>query len=258
MTFTLTRGSAPLLISFPHSGTYIPQDIARSMTTTARALPDTDWHVPELYPFARSIGAWTLEAHVSRYVVDLNRDPRDVSLYPGQSTTGLCPTDTFDKAPIYSAEPPNADQIAARVERYWRPYHAALSGALDQIHARHGKVLLYDAHSIRSQVPRFFDGTLPQLNLGTVRGASCAPALRDALSKVLADSDFDVAIDGRFIGGHITRHYGAPDKGVHAVQMEIAQSTYMHETDAQTLKPIPARALSSLLERLLRRGLAAI
>ncbi len=258
MTFTLTRGSAPLLISFPHSGTHIPSEIARGLTDTARAVPDTDWHVPMLYPFARSLGAWTLEAHLSRYVVDLNRDPDDVSLYPGQSTTGLCPTDTFDHAPLYRDAPPTAQEIGERVQRYWRPYHHALRGALDEILAAHGRVLLFDAHSIRSQVPRFFDGALAQLNLGTVRGTSCGAALRAELSRELTDSHYEVALDGRFIGGYITRHYGAPDQGVHAVQMEIAQSTYMHETPDQALKPIPARALSALLERLLRRGLTSI
>lgn len=258
MTFTLTRGSAPLLISFPHSGTYVPSDIADRFTSDARSLPDTDWHVPQLYDFAHALGAWTLEAHASRYVIDLNRDPADVNLYPGQSTTSLCPLDTFAGRPVYrdGAAPPDAAEIAARTRDYWQPYHRALAGALDTMRNRYGEVILYDAHSIRSVVPRFFDGRLTDLNLGTARGQSCGGALRDAVAATLRAGAWSVAIDGRFVGGHITRHYGRPDRGVHALQMEIAQTIYMHESGDLTLRPIDARALSALLQRVCSAALA--
>lgn len=250
MTFTLTRGSAPLLISFPHSGTYVPNDLARRLTERARTLPDTDWHVPVLYDFAHQLGAWTLEAHASRYVIDLNRDPADVSLYPGQSTTALCPLDTFDGQPVYQdGTAPDAADIERRTNDYWQPYHRALASTLDTMRQRYGAVVLYDAHSIRSVVPRFFDGALPSLNLGTARGESCDPSLRDAVARVLQAASYSVAIDGRFVGGYITRHYGQPQQGVHALQMEIAQNTYMNESSDLALHPIDARALSALLQR---------
>lgn len=249
MSFTLTRGHLPLLISFPHSGTGLPGGFAQKLTDVARGLPDTDWHVPLLYDELRRRGAWTIEAHLSRYVIDLNRDPDGASLYPGQSTTALCPVDTFDNEPVYLGDAPDADAVAGRVEHWYRPYHAALADTLDTMRERYGAVLLWDAHSIRSQVPRFFDGTLPTLNLGTARGASCAPDVRRAIGDTLAASRYETIVDGRFVGGHITRHYGQPDQSIHAVQMEIAQSSYMDETGTLEMKPIEARALGAALSR---------
>lgn len=252
MSFTLTRGHVPLLISFPHSGTWLPDDLAARLTDQARRVPDTDWLVPELYAFAHELGAWTLEAHASRYLIDLNRDPSGSSLYPGQSTTSLCPVDTFDQAPIYLDAPPDAAEIEQRIARYWQPYHNALRQSIDAIHRQHGKVVLWDAHSIRTVVPRFFDGTLKALNLGSARGASCSRDVLTAVTEVLSAGDPELVVDGRFVGGFITRHYGAPQRGVNALQMEIAQSAYMHESAEPALKPQPARALSALLQRALQ------
>lgn len=251
MSFTLVRGHVPLLISFPHSGTHVPPDLAARFTPAAKGVPDTDWYVPDLYEFARAIGAWTLEAHLSRYVIDLNRDPHGASLYPGQSTTALCPLDTFDNEPVYRDEVPDDAEIAQRIEHYWQPYHDTLRGTIDAIRREHGHAVVWDAHSIRSEVPRFFDGVLKALNLGTARGQSCAPALRESVVAVLDAGHLPLAVDERFIGGFITRHYGAPQNGVHTLQMEIAQSAYMVETGEIGLKAQPARALSALLRRAL-------
>ena len=234
--FTLHRGSTPLLVSLPHDGTAIPDDIVARMTPQALRVPDTDWHVGLLYAFAKDLGASVIAPRWSRYVVDLNRPPDGHALYPGRSETGLVPYNTFASDPVYQpGAEPGAEEIAARVETYWRPYHAALQEELQRLRETHGRAVLWDGHSIRSRVPMFFDGRLPDFNLGTANGASCSPALQQRLTQVLdrfagpAASGYSHAINGRFKGGHITRHYGKPDDGVDAVQLELAQCTYMDE-----------------------------
>ncbi|MDC7805821.1 N-formylglutamate deformylase [Luteimonas sp BLCC-B24] len=248
----LHRGDAPLLISIPHNGTRVPASIASRLTDEARRVPDTDWHVADLYAFARELGASLLVPTHSRYVVDLNRSEDDVSLYPGRNTTGLCPVVRFDGGPVYrDGEAPDAAEIAARVDTYWRPYHAALADELARLRAAHGRVVLWEAHSIRGTLPFLFEGRLPDLNLGTAGGASCSAALQEALGRVLAaQSGYDTIVNGRFKGGHITRHYGRPASGVDAVQLEISQRCYMDETsfawDAER-----AAALTPVLRALL-------
>ena len=239
----LTRGTAPLLISFPHVGTQIPPDMAARLTPAALALPDTDWHLPRLYDFARELGASTIVACWSRYVIDLNRPPEDTNLYPGQDTTGLVPVDTFRREALYAGALPDADEIGARRERYWRPYHEALAAELARLKAGHGRVLLWDAHSIASELPRFFTGRLPDLNLGTVSGTSCAPDIQRAIEAALgAQRDFTWVANGRFKGGFITRRYSAPDDGMHAVQMEMSQRAYMDEAPPfEFREPLAAR-----------------
>lgn len=229
--FQLHRGTAPLLVSVPHDGTAIPDDIAARMQPSARRVPDTDWHVARLYAFARELGASIIVPAYSRYVVDLNRSHDDVSLYPGQNTTGLCPVMQFSGEPVYLPEQaPTPGEIAARVETYWRPYHAALRVELDRIRTAHGHAVLWEGHSIRGQVPFLFQGRLPDLNLGTAAGNSCSPALQARLEAVLsAQSRYDWVANARFKGGHITRHYGAPEAGIDAVQLEISQRIYMDE-----------------------------
>jgi N-formylglutamate deformylase len=230
-TCTLHRGSAPLLVSLPHDGSLIPDDISARMHAGARRAPDTDWHVARLYAFARELGASVLVPRYSRYVVDLNRPPDDVSLYPGQNTTGLCPIVQFSGEPVYAdgAHPSPAD-IDARVEAYWRPYHAALAGELQRLRSQHPRVVLWEGHSIRGECPFLFEGRLPDFNLGTANGASCAPALQDQLVAILARAQgYDFVANGRFKGGYITRHYGDPANGIDAVQLEISQRIYMDE-----------------------------
>ncbi len=257
--FTFHAGSAPLLISIPHCGVYLPPAVAARLRPAARALPDTDWHLERLYAFARGMGASILAATHSRYVIDLNRPPDGASLYPGQNVTGLCPVDTFDETPLYasSGDLPGADEIAARREAVWAPYHAQLRAELERIRAVHGVAVLWDAHSIRSELPRFFEGRLPDFNLGTADGASCAPALAQAVLRIAQDAPGHTAVlNGRFKGGHITRHYGDPARGIHAVQLEMAQCCYMQETPpfaylgerAERAQPHLRRMLEAALE----------
>ena len=255
--FTLHRGTAPLLISLPHDGSDIPDALAARMTPEARRAPDTDWHVSRLYAFARDLGASLLAPRHSRYVVDLNRPPDDVSLYPGQNTTGLCPVVRFSGDPVYlPGQAPSEDEVGQRVETFWRPYHDALREELERLRAVHGRVLLWEGHSIRGECPFLFDGRLPDLNLGTAAGASCAPATQARLEAVLAaQTDFDWVANGRFKGGYITRHYGDPAHGVDAVQLEISQRIYMDE-DTFAWDEARAARTQPVLRALLDAGLA--
>lgn len=254
---TLHRGTAPLLVSLPHDGSAIPDALAARMTAEARRAPDTDWHVSRLYAFARELGASILVPRYSRYVVDLNRPPDDVSLYPGQNTTGLCPTVRFSGDPVYlPGQAPSADEIAARVETYWRPYHDALREELTRLRATHGRVLLWEGHSIRGECPYLFEGRLPDLNLGTVSGGSCAPETEARLIAALgAQHDYDWVANGRFKGGYITRHYGDPANGVEAVQLEISQRIYMDEDSFAYDAALASRAAAAI-RGLLRAALA--
>jgi N-formylglutamate amidohydrolase len=227
--FNFHEGEAPLLISVPHDGAHLPRSISERMTPAGRLMPDTDWHVAELYDFAREIGASLLVANYSRYVVDLNRPPTNESLYEGQVATGLCPLQTFAGEDIYRADPPDAGEAARRVATYWQPYHDRLGAALAAIREKHGHALLWDAHSIASRVPRLFDGELPELNIGTHGGRSCGPAQQVAVVEAAEASPFSHVLNGRFQGGFITRQYGDPLNHVHAVQLEIAQRVYMDE-----------------------------
>ena len=256
-TYTLHRGTAPLFISLPHNGTALPDDIAARLTPEARRVPDTDWHVADLYAFARGLGASIIVPAYSRYVVDLNRPDDDVSLYPGQNTTGLCPTVRFSGDPVYLPDrQPTADEIAGRVDTYWRPYHQALQQELARIHAAHGRAVLWEGHSIRSVVPFLFDGRLPDFNLGTAGGASCLPALQQALEAELASqSDYSFVVNGRFRGGYITRHYADVARGIQTVQLELAQLTYMDE-DSFAYLPERAARTQALIRRLLACTLA--
>lgn len=227
--FSFFRGDTPLLISVPHDGRHVPPDVRARMTAAGAALPDTDWHVAELYAFARELGASMLIANYSRYVVDLNRSAGDDVLYPGQVATGLCPVQTFSGDDIYASSPPANAEMRARVRTCWQPYHDKLESVLAELLAKHGQALLWDAHSIASVVPRLFEGELPELNIGTNGGASCSPALEHAVAEAAATGPYSSVSNGRFRGGYITRHYGRPGGHVHAVQLEIAQRVYMDE-----------------------------
>ncbi len=255
--FTLHRGSAPLLVSLPHDGTAVPPEIAARLTPRARQVPDTDWHIARLYAFATGLGASMLVPSHSRYVVDLNRSEDDVSLYPGQNTTGLCPIVRFSGDPVYlPGQEPSADEVRSRTERYWRPYHDALHAELDRIRAAHGRAVLWEAHSIRGTLPFLFEGRLPDLNLGSAGGASCSPGLQKRLEAVLAaQARYDWVHNGRFKGGHITRHYGDPGGGIDAVQLEISQRVYMDE-ETFAYDQAKAAGLQPLLRALLEAAIA--
>jgi len=254
----LFRGDAPLVIDVPHAGTHLPPAIATRLTPAAREVPDTDWHVEKLFARARDVGATLLVATHSRYVVDLNRDPTGAALYPGADNTELCPTRTFADEAIYAeGGSPDAGEIAARRASCFDPYHALLAAEIERVRARHGYAILLDGHSIRSVVPRFFAGRLSDLNLGTADGASCAPAVQAAADLVLAGATaFTSVVNGRFKGGYVTRHYGQPARGVHALQLEIAQACYMDEAPPYRWDAARAASLVAVLERLVAALLA--
>ncbi|MDD2545427.1 MAG: N-formylglutamate deformylase [Burkholderiaceae bacterium] len=258
-TYVFTPGTKPLLISIPHLGTEIPDEVQAGMADVAGIRQDTDWHLDQLYGFAEALGASVLRARVSRYVIDLNRPPNGESLYPGQTTTTLCPVDTFRGEPLYGAgAAPDASEQARRLAMYWQPYHRQIRAELDRLQSLHGAVLLWDAHSIASLLPRLFEGRLPDLNFGTADGGSCAPALLDAVVDVVRGGGFSQVVNGRFKGGYITRHYGQPERGVHAIQLEMSQRLYMQEEAPFGYDPAKARALQPLLQRMLGTGLEQI
>jgi N-formylglutamate deformylase len=255
--YRFRAGTTPLLVSMPHTGTHVPDWLAPRLSAAARPLPDTDWHLERLYDFVDELGASVLVATHSRYVVDLNRPPDNANLYPGQDTTGIVPLDTFHREPVYlTGFPPSAGEVAKRIETYWRPYHLRLQQALAEIKAQHGYALLWDAHSIFSVLPRFFKGKLPDLNLGTADGKSCAPGIGEALVKSV--EGHSVVLNGRFKGGYITRRYGHPASRVHAVQLELSEATYMDERAPYDFREDLARELRprlrTLLELLLMLG----
>jgi N-formylglutamate deformylase len=253
MDFQFKAGSIPLLVSMPHVGTDIPDDIAARLSPAAQPKTDTDWHLEQLYGFLGEMGASTIAARWSRYVIDLNRPPENTNLYPGQDTTGLCPLDTFGSQALYQdGKQPDEAEVRGRLAKYWQPYHGQLRAELERLLALHGKVVLWDAHSIASVVPRFFEGKLPDLNFGTADGKSCAAGMQDAIVKVAqGQDDFTVAVNGRFKGGHITRFYGQPASNVHAIQLEMCQSVYMNETEPFAYRPDLAGKVQPLLGQLL-------
>jgi len=256
-SFRFVPGDTPLLVSLPHGSTYIPRDIAARMTEAALRTPDTDWHVERLYEFAPSLGASVLAATHSRYVADLNRDPSGASLYSGLDNTELCPLTTFAHEPIYRpGEEPDDGEIAARIDRYWRPYHDRLQAALDELRARFGMAVLFDGHTIRSEVPRFFAGRIPDLNLGTDNGRSADPELARTALRLLSGGPHSAVLDQRFTGGYITRHYGRPAEGSHAIQLELTWRCYMAEDDTFAWRPDRAAALMPRLRGLLEAILA--
>lgn len=223
----VTRGEAPLIVSIPHAGTSLPVDIVQALADPDAALADTDWHVDRLYAFAADLGATLVVTAISRTVIDVNRDPSGASLYPGQATTDLCPVTRFDGTPLYrSGQSPDAAEIARRRALYFEPYHHALGHEIARLRAVHGAVVVYDAHSIASRVPRLFDGELPLFNIGTNGGVTCDPALSARIAQHCGPSH---VVNGRFRGGWITRRLGDPAAGVHAVQMELAQRAYLEE-----------------------------
>jgi N-formylglutamate deformylase len=257
--YTLLRGKRPLLVSLPHVGQLIPPDLRPLYSERALQVEDTDWHLDQLYAFAHDeLGASLIVPRHSRFVIDLNRPRENTPMYAGANNTELCPTRFFTGEPIYrEGRAPDTAQIELRRAAYWQPYHDAVADELARLRKEHGHVVLFDGHSIKSELPWLFEGKLPDLNLGTAESKSCAPSMRAALAGVLqGQSEFTQVMDGRFKGGHITRHYGRPDDGVHAVQLEMCWSTYMHETQpyavdaerAAKLKPVLRALLQTLLD----------
>jgi N-formylglutamate deformylase len=257
--YGLHQGTRSILVSLPHNGWHIPDDIRSLLKPFAQSAPDTDWFVDQLYAFAKAMGASVLTPHYSRYVIDLNRSPDDQSLYPGQNTTGLCPLTAFTGEAIYQDEKqPDQNAIAYRRTHYWQPYHRALQAEMQRLKQLHGCVLLWEGHSIRPELPFLFQGRLPDFSLGTASGASFPEAALHQVESVLAaQSDYSWVSNGRFKGGYITRHYAKPDAGIHAFQLELSQSAYMDESmavfDAEKAAPVQA-----LIERMMHTALDAI
>ena len=253
--WSLICRDGPVLVNVPHAGIVVPDAMTSRLTAEALRFPDTDWHVEKLYAaLAPEQDVTLMWAHHSRIVVDLNRDTSGSELYPGASNTEICPTTTFHDQPLYlPGVAPDVAEIAVRVNRYWRPYHSQLAREIEHIKLRHGYCILLDGHSIVSEAPRFFSGRLPDLNLGTADVTSCAPSLAAAAVAVLSDArGFTAVHNGRFKGGYITRHFGRPDNGVHALQLEMAQSCYMDEHQPQRYDQGHALSLMTVLQSLLQ------
>lgn len=257
--FEYHQGSLPLLISIPHAGTFVPEAIAQRFTLAGSHLADTDWHVEKLYDFARELGLSILQANYSRYVIDLNRSPDSASLYVGAPTSPVCPTLTFDDEPIYApGREVTATEIQARIEQYWQPYHQRLAAELNAMRERHGYALLWDAHSIASEVPSLFAGVLPEFNFGTRDDASCPRAVADQLlDLVTSDGKYGAVLNGRFKGGYITQNYGRPSDGIYAVQLELSRRVYMDEAAGTGWNPQRAEGAQALIAQLLTRYLKA-
>ncbi len=248
----VARGDSPLVLGLPHTGIDVPEEILATFNHTGRALADTDWHIHDLYDGLVD-GVTTVRTPVHRYVIDVNRDPGGNSLYPGQNTTTLCPLTNFEGRAIYLEEQePDADEIASRRERFHKPYHDALAAELDRIRGLHGFGLLYDCHSIRSDIPFLFEGTLPDFNTGTNNGETCDPAIEKLVVDHCANAEgYTSVLNGRFKGGWTTRHYGRPHDGFHAIQMELAQSTYCEEQAPWTWDTAKADRLRNHLRAIL-------
>ena len=256
--FSLHRGSLPLLVSIPHMGTQLDPQIAENFTQAATFVDDTDWHLDRLYAFAKEAGASFLTPVYSRYIIDLNRPPDDENLYPGQDTTGLCPIDTFDKEPLYLAgREPSEHEKARRRDLFWQPYHTALQTELQRLREEHGYAVLWEAHSIRSEISRFFPGRLTDFNFGTANNKSAHPELCAVLAaQIEQDGQYTAAANGRFKGGYITRQYGNPADRIHAVQLELTQIAYMEESrpfaydesKAARVQPLLQQALETTLQ----------
>ena len=258
---TVRQGQSPLIVSLPHTGTDLPDWLLPHIVSPWLAQKDADWWIDKLYDFAADLDATIVHTAISRTVIDVNRDPSGVSLYPGQATTELCPTTTFDGEDLYlPGHAPDAPEIARRRERYFEPYHAALSCEIARLRAVHPRIALYDCHSIRSVIPRLFDGVLPNFNIGTNSGKSCSPQLASAVEKACDATRYSRVTNGRFKGGYITRHYGRPETGVHAIQMELACRGYLREPVGPVTPetwPVPydaafAESMRSAIENILR------
>jgi N-formylglutamate deformylase len=251
--YRFRQGRSALIVSMPHVGTFVPRSVGRELGDCAALRSDTDWHLPRLYDFLEDLDATVIAANYSRYVIDVNRPPDGANLYPGRDTPKLCPTDTFSGEPLYRQGEPGPDEIARRLAVVWQPYHARLDREIARVREIHGRVVLWDAHSIVSVEPRLFEGRLPDFNLGTADGASCDPLLAEKLVSALKQhSRYTAVLNGRFKGGYITRRYGDPAGGVQAIQLEMVMANYMGEKPPFGFREDLAQPVRAILRELLR------
>ena len=256
--YTFLANDSPLIISIPHMGTEIPSYIAQTLTPVGQQLADTDWHLDQLYDFADELNASVLMAKYSRYVVDLNRSANDESLYPGQTVTGLFPQLTFRGERICESDAPNDHERQQRLKNFWQPYHDKLKLEIDRLKNKHGKVLVWEAHSIASVLPRLFEGQLPDLNIGTNSGLTASGGVVEAIEKTLKGCPFKLVVNDRFKGGYITRSLGDPSQGVHVVQLEMCQSTYMNESYPFEYRSDLANQVKPYLRNMIQSALDAL
>lgn len=257
--YNLEQGTIPLLVSIPHCGTYIPDSINSRLTPEAQQQPDADWHLQRLYAFVTEMGGSLLTATHSRYAVDLNRPPNDESLYPGQTTTGLCPDQMFRGGAVYKdGKRLSPEETEERRKTYWEPYHNALQNELARLRARHKNVLLWEGHSIARTLPRLFQGSLPDFNFGTSDGNACSPLIQAAVEHEAKECGYSYVFNGRFKGGYITRQYGRPLNGVHAIQLEMSQEIYMKEEFPFSCMEELAERLEPVLKKLVQRGIETV
>ncbi|MBI1182906.1 N-formylglutamate deformylase [bacterium] len=244
------RNTVPVLISFPHSGTFIPNDIIDQYRPEAISfIDDTDWFLPDIYSFAQDLGITTIKANYSRWVIDLNRNPNSTPLYnDGRLITGLCSTTDFFGNPIYkSGMEPGTVEIERRKELYFKPYYEAIQRELDELKAQFGQVLLYDSHSIRSVVPSIQKERFPDLILGTADGASAHAQLIATAREWLAKGPYELNYNHPFKGGNITRHFGRPAENQHALQLERCKDLYM-KNDEKELDHEKAETMRGVLK----------
>lgn len=251
-------GSLPIILSIPHAGTYVPNHLLQRFSTSARQLPDTDWHLEQLYSFAKEMSIHLLIATHSRYVIDLNRSSDGQSLYPGRFTTSLCPTTLFDGQPIYQeGMEPRQEEIQNRITTYWLPYHNKLQSLIHKLKNKN-RIILFDAHSIRSQVPSLFDGKLPSINLGTADGQSAHEELTNKVFAYCKNTNYSTVLNGRFKGGYITRHYGNPAENIDAIQLEFTQLNYMSESFPFTYDIAKAKQCQRMLSEIMALLISSI
>lgn len=249
--FHVIRGDGPIVLGMPHGGSWVPDDVAARLNDRGRLFADADWHIEQLYAGLLP-SATIVAANFHRYLIDANRDPSGKSLYPGQNTTEICPTIDFDGEPIWQAgEAAEADEIEARIADWHAPYHAALEAELERVRARHGVAILYDCHSIRPVAPFLFEGRLPDFNIGTDEGRTCAPAIEQAVADICAATGQPMVVNGRFKGGWTTRHYGRPAENIHAIQMELAQDRYMELDQPFAFDAAKAKSVQATLQTVL-------
>ncbi|GAA4113631.1 N-formylglutamate deformylase [Aquimarina addita] len=230
-----TVPKVPILISIPHAGTQFPVEIKHYYKKKMRNhLDDTDWYVHKLYEFAPSLGITIIKANLSRWVIDLNRDPKSIPLYTdNRLITAITPITDFYGNNIYtsSSSEPDPIEIQRRLDLYYWPYYRQIETLIADLKKKFGKVLLWDAHSIRHLVSTIQKKPFPDMILGNNDQKTAHPQLILTALEKLRSKKFEVAHNTPFKGGHITRYFGKPAQNVHALQLEMNKILYMDDNE---------------------------